>query len=168
MAAGADGMEASAPPYSKPFPDEILQYYQDIFGCSRRAAAHLQLAARDQRRDPARSCSNDWSTSTPSWPSRTARPNAEQFYETTRRVVGRARVFGPFMTLRGLEVLRTVGGDGFIGGGSLFGPPDGEFWEAFWRGRLRRLRGARPPDRGAVPPALAAGRLGRRPRCLPE
>ncbi len=30
MAAGADGVEASAPPYSKPFPDEILQYYRDI------------------------------------------------------------------------------------------------------------------------------------------
>ena len=49
-------------------------------------------------------------------------------------MVDRARAFGPFMTLRGLEVLRTVGGDGFIGGGSVFGPPDGQFWEAFWRG----------------------------------
>ena len=38
------------------------------------------------------------------------------------------------MTVRGLEVLQTVGGDGFIGGGSLFGPSDAEFWEAFWRG----------------------------------
>ena len=67
-------------------------------------------------------------------------PNADQFYETTRRVVDRARVFGPFMTVRGLEVLRTVGGDGFIGGGSVFGPPDAQFWTAFGAARSLFLR----------------------------
>jgi dihydrodipicolinate synthase/N-acetylneuraminate lyase len=135
MAAGADGVEASAPPYSKPFPDEILQYYRDI------------------------SAGVDGPLLVYNWPHGTnveflpdlfeqlveidnvvavkdSTPNAEQFYETTRRVADRARVFGPFMTRPGLEVLRTVGGDGFIGGGSLFGRPDGEFWEAFWRGDM--------------------------------
>ena len=28
--AGADGIEVSAPPYSKPFPDELVRYYQDV------------------------------------------------------------------------------------------------------------------------------------------
>jgi len=133
MAAGADGVEASAPPYSKPFPDELVQYYRDIS-----AAVDGPLLVYN-------------------WPHGTnieifpelferivdvgtvvavkdSTPDAEQFYETARRVVDRARVFGPFMTVRGLQVLRSVGGDGFIGGGSLFGRPDAEFWEAFWRG----------------------------------
>ncbi len=133
MAAGADGIEASAPPYSRPFPDEILQYYRDI------------------------SSSVDGPLLVYNWPHGTnveilpelfdelveidnvvaikdSTPNAEQFYETTRRVADRARVFGPFMTVRGLEVLRTVGGDGCIGGGSLFGAADAEFWDSFWRG----------------------------------
>ena len=61
-------------------------------------------------------------------------PNAEQFYETTRTVVGRLRVFGPFMTVRGYQELKAHGGDGFIGGGTIFGAPDPQFWEDYWSG----------------------------------
>ena len=67
-------------------------------------------------------------------------PDADQFFETTRRVVGRARVFGPFMTVRGLEMLSRLGGDGFIGGGSLFGPADAQFWRRTGAGISRRAR----------------------------
>ena len=139
MSCGADGVEASAPPYSKPFPDEIVQYYRDISDAldapllvynwphgtnvdigpdlfERLVAIDNVVAVKDST------------------------PNAEQFYETARRVVGEVRVFGPFMTLQGLDVLRTSGGDGFIGGGSLFGPPDAAFWEDFWRGDLERCQ----------------------------
>jgi dihydrodipicolinate synthase/N-acetylneuraminate lyase len=133
MACGADGIEASAPPYSKLFPDEIVEYYKDI---SEAVEAPLLVY--------------NWPHGTnveivPDLAERLAdidnvvaikdsTPNEEQFYETTRRVVAKVRVFGPFMTRRGLEVLRKSGGDGFIGGGSLFGPADAEFWEAFWKG----------------------------------
>ena len=133
MSCGADGVEASAPPYSKPSPDEVVQYYQDIsdrldapllaynwphgtsvdFGpdlFDRIVAVERVVAVKDST------------------------PDAEQFYETVRRVVTRARVFGPFMTLPGMDVLRASGGDGFIGGGSLFGSADASFWEDFWRG----------------------------------
>ena len=34
------------------------------------------------------------------------------------------------MSAAGLEFLLENGGDGFIGGGSLWGAPDAEFWEA--------------------------------------
>ena len=51
MAAGADGIEASAPPYSKPFPDEMVAVLPGHLGCSRWADARLQLAARHQHRD---------------------------------------------------------------------------------------------------------------------
>ena len=133
MASGADGVEASAPPYSKPFPDEIVQYYRDIsaavdgplliYNWPHGTNVEIRPELFDELVDVETVVAVKDST-----------PDADQFYETTRRVVDRARVFGPFMTLRGLEVLRTIGGDGFIGGGSVFGPPDGQFWEAFWRG----------------------------------
>ena len=61
-------------------------------------------------------------------------PDLEQFFETTKRVIGSVRVFGPFMSVAGLEFLLEHGGDGFIGGGSLWGAPDAGFWEAVWRG----------------------------------
>jgi dihydrodipicolinate synthase/N-acetylneuraminate lyase len=63
-------------------------------------------------------------------------PDVDQFFRTTRRVVGRARVFGPFMTLRGLDTLQKYGGDGFIGGGSLFGAADAQFWNSYWAGDI--------------------------------
>lgn len=135
MSCGADGVIASAPPYSKPFPDEIVQYYRDISD-----SVDAPLVAYN------------WphGTSVEIGPElferivaidnvvavKDSTPNPEQFYETARRVVDQARVFGPFMTRRGLEVLRTSGGDGFIGGGSLFGKADAEFWEDFWRGDI--------------------------------
>ena len=46
LAAGADGVLASPPPYAKLFPNEIIAYYQDIYGRCRRPARGLQLAAR--------------------------------------------------------------------------------------------------------------------------
>jgi 4-hydroxy-tetrahydrodipicolinate synthase len=67
-------------------------------------------------------------------------PNLEQFFETTRRVLGDVRVFGPFMSVAGLEFLLEHGGDGFIGGGSLWGAADAGFWEAVWRGDAETAR----------------------------
>ena len=40
------------------------------------------------------------------------------------------------MTVRGVEVLQADGGDGFVGGGSLHGRPDPQFWESAWRGEF--------------------------------
>jgi dihydrodipicolinate synthase/N-acetylneuraminate lyase len=133
VAAGADGIEATAPPYSKPFDDEIVAYYEEISAsvdaplmvynwphgtsvdmgpdlCSRLADIETIVALKDST------------------------PDVEQFYETARTVVDRLRVFGPFMTTEGFETLKRYGGDGYIGGGTIFGAPDAEFWEAYWRG----------------------------------
>ena len=38
------------------------------------------------------------------------------------------------MTVRGVDVLRSEGGDGTVGGGSLYGKPDPRFWESYWSG----------------------------------
>lgn len=139
LAAGAAGIGSTPPPYSKTYPDETVRYYQDIsegvdgplmvynwpHGTSvdigpdlaeRIAAVDNVVAIKDST------------------------PNLEQFFETTRRVVGSVRVLGPFMSVAGLEFLLEHGGDGFIGGGSLWGAADAEFWEAVWRGDIETAR----------------------------
>ena len=135
LAAGADGIGSTPPPYSKTYPDETVRYFQDIsdgveaplmvynwpHGTSvdigpdlaeRIAAVDNVVAIKDST------------------------PDLEQFFETTRRVLGSVRVFGPFMSVAGLDFLLQHGGDGFIGGGSLWGVRDAGFWEAVWRGDL--------------------------------
>ncbi|MHB1986443.1 MAG: dihydrodipicolinate synthase family protein [Acidimicrobiales bacterium] len=133
LAAGADGVEVSAPPYSKLFPDELVEYYRDIAALvdgplmvynwphGTNVEIGPDLASRLVDIDTVVALKD-------------STPDADQFHETTRRIVDRVRVFGPFMTRRGLELLRQVGGDGFIGGGTLFGSADAEFWESLWRG----------------------------------
>ena len=135
FAAGADGIGSTPPPYSKTYPDETVRYFQDISGgvdaplmvynwphgtsvdigpdlAERIAAVDNVVAIKDST------------------------PDLEQFFETTKRVLGDVRVFGPFMSVAGLDFLLEQGGDGVIGGGSLWGSRDAEFWEAVWRGDL--------------------------------
>jgi dihydrodipicolinate synthase/N-acetylneuraminate lyase len=135
LAAGADGIGSTPPPYSKTYPDETVRYFQDIsdgvgaplmvynwpHGTSvdigpdlaeRIAAVDNVVAIKDST------------------------PNLEQFFETTQRVIGNVRIFGPFMSVAGLDFLLQHGGDGFIGGGSLWGARDAGFWEAVWQGDL--------------------------------
>ncbi len=139
LAVGADGIGSTPPPYSKTYPDETVRYFQDIsdgvegpivvynwpHGTSvdidadlaeRLAAIENVVAIKDST------------------------PNLDQFFETTKRVVESVRVFGPFMGVAGLEFLLEHGGDGFIGGGSLWGAPDADFWEAVWRGDAASAR----------------------------
>jgi 4-hydroxy-tetrahydrodipicolinate synthase len=139
IAAGADGIGSTPPPYSKTYPDETVRYFEDVsdgvgapvmvynwpHGTSvdigpdlaeRIAAVDNVVAIKDST------------------------PNLEQFFETCKRVVGSVRVLGPFMSVAGLEFLVEHGGDGFIGGGSLWGAPDAEFWESVWRGELEFAR----------------------------
>lgn len=135
LASGASGVEVSAPPYSKPSFDEIVQYYEDIsssidgplmvYNWPHGTNVEITPDLADRLVDIENVVAVKDST-----------PNAEQFYETSRRVVGRARVFGPYMTRRGLQEIQEYGGDGFIGGGSIFGEPDAQFFEALWRGDL--------------------------------
>jgi dihydrodipicolinate synthase/N-acetylneuraminate lyase len=133
MAAGADGIEVSAPPYSKPFPDEIVRYYQDVS-----EAVDAPLMIYNWPHGTNVEITPDLFDRLVDIPTvvavKDSTPDADQFFETTRHVVGRARVFGPFMTARGLTELRKHGGDGFIGGGSLFGAADAGFWTAYWQG----------------------------------
>jgi len=134
MAAGADGIESSPPPYSRPLPDETVAFYEDIAAALPGAPLMVynwphgtsvdidpQLASRLADIDTVVALKD----STPSF---------AQFVQTTKAVVDRVRVFGPFMTSDGYAALKSWGGDGTIGGGTIFGAPDPAFWEAHWRG----------------------------------
>jgi dihydrodipicolinate synthase/N-acetylneuraminate lyase len=139
MSVGADGIGSTPPPYSKTYPDETVRYFEDI---SDGVEAPLMVynwphgTSVDIRPDLAeRIAAVDNVVAI-----KDSTPNLEQFFETTKRVVGSVRVFGPFMGVAGLEFLFERGGDGFIGGGSLWGAPDAEFWEAVWRGDVESAR----------------------------
>jgi 4-hydroxy-tetrahydrodipicolinate synthase len=133
MAAGASGFASTPPPYCKPLEAEIVAFYEDVAGAvdapmmvynwphGTSVEIGTELAGRLAGIDTVVAFKD-------------STPDAAQFYASSRAVVDRVRVFGPYMTVEGLAQLRAHGGDGTIGGGSLFGRPDAEFWEAHWRG----------------------------------
>jgi 4-hydroxy-tetrahydrodipicolinate synthase len=139
IGAGADGIGSTPPPYSKTYPDETVAYFRDLadsvdapvmiynwpHGCS--VDIDADLADRLVEIDNVVAIKD-------------STPDFAQFAETTRRIIDRARVIGPFMSEAGLDLLLEVGGDGFIGGGSLWGSRDAEFWEAVWRGDVDSAR----------------------------
>jgi 4-hydroxy-tetrahydrodipicolinate synthase len=131
--AGAEGFTSTPPPYAKPFPDETIAFYEDIaagtdapmmiYNWVHGTSVELdtELVERLIEIDSVVALKD-------------STPNADQFFATSKAVNGRVRVFGPYMSTRGLSELNEHGGDGSVGGGSLFGAPDAEFWEAHWRG----------------------------------
>ena len=133
LAAGADGVLASPPPYAKLFADEVIAFYEDVnaaidgplvvYNWPHGSGVDIGTELADRLADIGQIVGIKDST-----------PDADQFFETSRRVRDRVRVFGPYMSARGVEVLRTEGGDGTVGGGSLYGKPDPEFWRSYWRG----------------------------------
>jgi 4-hydroxy-tetrahydrodipicolinate synthase len=136
---GADGIGSTPPPYSKTYPDETVRYYEDIS-----SGVDAPLMAYNWPHGTSVDIGPDLAERLTAVGNLVAikdsTPNLEQFFETTKRVVEDVRVFGPFMSAAGLEFLLENGGDGFIGGGSLWGAPDAEFWEAVWRGDLAFAR----------------------------
>jgi dihydrodipicolinate synthase/N-acetylneuraminate lyase len=137
--AGASGIESTPPPYSKTYDDETVAYYEDlaaavdapilVYNWPHGTAVDIgpELADRLVEIDNVVALKD-------------STPNAQQFYETTRAVVDRVRVFGPFMSAEGFERLLADGGDGFIGGGTIFGAADTAFWEDYWRGDYELCR----------------------------
>ena len=131
--AGADGVESTAPPYVKPFDHEIVQYYRDLA-----AATDAPLMVYNWVHGTAVDMSADLVLQLGEIDTivalKDSTPSFEQFVETSSAVVDQLRVFGPYMSTPGFEHLKAHGGDGFIGGGSLWGSPDGRFWDDWWTG----------------------------------
>ena len=133
MSAGASGICSSAPAYAKTLPDETVAYFQDL---SRMVPAplmiynwphgtNIEIEGDLAQRIADLDCVVAIKDST---------GNAEQFKATTARLIDQVRIFGNFMTTGGLAVLEEIGGDGTIGGGSIFGASDPKYWEDYWAG----------------------------------
>jgi len=133
LAQGLDGVCSSAPAYVKTLPNETVAYFEtlsseingpimiynwphgsgiEIAGelAERLASIEKIVAVKDST------------------------PNADQFLDTTKRIVGKVRIFGNFMVPAHLDFMLANGGDGTIGGGSIFGRADSLYWEQVWSG----------------------------------
>ena len=154
------GIGSTPPPYSKTFPDETVAYFSDISDGDRRADHGLQLAARH-------SVDIDPALAEPDRRHRERRRDQGQHAERAAVLRDGADRRRPDARLRPVHVERRAssscsphGGDGFIGGGSLFGAPDAEFWEALLARRPRVLPRARGAHRRLFPKLWLPGGWG--------
>ena len=130
---GADGFLCTPPPYSQPSPDEIVAFYETVA-----RAVDLPLMVYNWPPGTNVDISTEVAVRLCDVPNivaiKESTKTEAQFYRTLAAVVDRVRVFGNFMNPVGVAALRQIGGDGFVGGGTIFGAPDAEFWNALWRG----------------------------------
>lgn len=134
---GADGVLATPPPYVHPSEDEIVAFYTSLGlatdlplmvynwprGVSVDLAATTGLMSRLADLDKVvaiKDSTGDWL----------------RMLGTVEAVGDRVRVFGSFISRRGLAVLRGLGGDGNIDGGGLGAPFAVPFYEAVAAGNV--------------------------------
>lgn len=134
IAAGADGFASTPPPYCRPLPDETVAFFADISNALPGAPMMVYNWPHGTSVDIAPELASRLADVDTVVAIKDSTPDFAKFVETVKTVVGRVRVFGPFMTSDGYAALKAFGGDGTIGGGTIFGAPDAEFWEAHWRG----------------------------------
>jgi 1-pyrroline-4-hydroxy-2-carboxylate deaminase len=136
---GADGVLSSPPPYMRPQPDEIYAYFKAIsdavdipimvYNWPPGTNVDIGPELASQLADIANVVAIKDSTL-----------NAGQFYRTLLAVRDQLRVFGNFLSPLGIELLSSLGGDGFVGGGMMLGSLEPEFFEAVWRGDIAMAR----------------------------
>lgn len=139
MAAGAVGVAATAPPYAKTLPEETVAFYRDL-GAMAGAPLMIYNWPHGTSIDIGPDLADRLADIDQVVAIKDSTPDVEQFRATTKKVVGRVRIFGNFMNNSGMDFLLEHGGDGMIGGGSLFGRPDAEFWDNIWAGNLDAAR----------------------------
>lgn len=133
---GADGILAAPPPYARPAPDDIVNYYQMISD-----SVELPLMVYNTPLSVGVSTTTDIVLRLIEVPNVVAIKNEvldAEFYPTLEAVVGRLRVFGSLMSRLGIAVLKEIGGDGFIAGGALLGAEGPEFFNSIWQGKFDR------------------------------
>jgi 4-hydroxy-tetrahydrodipicolinate synthase len=139
ISVGLSGVCSSAPAYSKTLPDETVAYFETlsnslevpimIYNWPHGSGIEIYGDLAERLADIKNVVAIKDST-----------PNGEQFKETTKRVIDKVRIFGNFMIPENLEFMLQNGGDGTIGGGSIFGRADTKYWEDVWSGELASAR----------------------------
>ena len=135
MSVGLAGICSSAPAYSKTLPDETIAYFKTISDAVKAPlmiynwphGTNIEISGELAKR------LSDIETVVAI---KDSTPNAELFRETCKNVIGKVRIFGNFMVPENLEFMLKHGGDGTIGGGSIFGRADSKFWEDVWSGNI--------------------------------
>ena len=135
MQAGAAGVCSSAPAYSKTLPDETVAYFSDlssgigaplmVYNWPHGTNIEIEGELAERLADLSHIVAIKDSTA-----------NGDQFRDTAKRVIDRVRIFGNFMVPENFEFMRQFGGDGTIGGGSIYGKADSKFWEDYWSGDI--------------------------------
>ena len=136
-AVGADGILATPPPYMRPGPDEIVQFYADLT-----SAVDLPFMVYNMPSAVVVDTTVDVVLQLADLPNivaiKDSTSNMSSFHITLAAIKDKLRVFGAFLNPMGLATLRSIGGDGFIGGGALMGREQPEYFEAVWRGDDKR------------------------------
>lgn len=118
---GASGVLTTPPPYAHPTQAEVVQFYTDVD-----AAIELPLIAYNWPRGTAVEMSLDTlaniadldhvvaiKNSTDDWPA---------IIDAIEALVDKVRIFASLINPRGLAIMRTLGGDGYIDGGGVGAP----------------------------------------------
>lgn len=135
MEVGLSGVCSSAPAYSKTLPEETIAFFSEI---SKSVNAPLMIynwphgTNIEIQGDLAKRIADIENVVA----FKDSTPNVNQFRETTKNLVDQVRIFGNFMVPENLEFMMDHGGDGTIGGGSIFGHADPQFWNNFWSGNM--------------------------------
>jgi 1-pyrroline-4-hydroxy-2-carboxylate deaminase len=135
MSVGLAGICSSAPAYSKTLPDETITYFQTISDAIK-APLMIYNWPHGTNIEIAGDLASRLADIETVVAIKDSTPNANQFKETCKSVIGRVRIFGNFMIPENLEFMLKHGGDGTIGGGSIFGYADSKFWEDVWSGNI--------------------------------
>ncbi|WP_154771168.1 dihydrodipicolinate synthase family protein [Nakamurella alba] len=134
---GADGIMLSPPPYLRPGDDEIEILFRHVA-----SAAGLPAMVYNIPRRTGTDLSAALMVRLADIPEVVALKNSttdDLFFGVLPELVDKVRVFGPnLLGARGVEAMRSVGGDGFIGGWELLGRTLPDFFESVWAGDLDR------------------------------
>ncbi|UPK73793.1 dihydrodipicolinate synthase family protein [Nocardioidaceae bacterium SCSIO 66511] len=131
---GAAAVMASPPPMARPTPDELMAYYQEVFGASDMPAWLYNFP-----QDNGHPISLDQIERLADLPNvvaiKQSAPGVETLLGTIERVGDRLIVFGHLLSRLGIALLRSgYGGDGHFGSGLLLGRQMPAFFEHVWAG----------------------------------
>ncbi|WP_030185539.1 dihydrodipicolinate synthase family protein [Streptomyces sp. NRRL S-813] len=132
---GADGVLFTPPPYAHPTQAEILHHYELIdaevdlpmvaYNWPRGTAVEIELETATRIADlehvVALKCSTD---------------NTDLVLDYVEHLADKVRIFAALISPRGLAILRSLGGDGYIDGGGIGAPFAVPYFENIWAGNF--------------------------------